>query len=116
MNINTTAPAGSSTIPTGPQPTGQIINNTSTVTQSNTTIISNTANVQPHNNMPPYIVLKVCKKIKDYSIAFNVTEELTKLKSEISNQQEILKSSLNMTTELQKYKSEIESQKTSMKE
>ena len=66
--------------------------------------------------MPPYIVLKACKKVKDYSISFNVTEELKKFKSEITNQQEILKSSLNMTTELVKYKSEIESHKTTMKE
>ncbi len=64
---------------------------------------------QPHNNMPPYVVLRACKRIKDNQLASstfnftgNITSEWEKLKFEISTQK------FNITTELDKLDHEID--------
>ena len=62
---------------------------------------------QPHNNMPPYVVLRICQKINDYDdktisdFTTNITAEFEKVKSEIS----LYKT--NSTAEVERVKSEI---------
>jgi hypothetical protein len=69
-------------------------------------LTSSTGGSKPHNNMPPYFVLRACKKIREDEFT-NITAELANLKSAMDAQK------ANMTSEIASLKATLEAHKNS---